>query len=402
MPSVPPSSFTAPTFPRLQCCDIFCRIIDNYGDIGICWRLARQLAAEHGFIVRLWVDNLLAFCRICHGINPQRDIQTLSGIKVLRWSDGAEAINETIEPGDLVIETFACHLPENFIEAMATKPAPPVWINLDYLSAEAWVGRYHALPSPHPRLPLTKYFFFPGFDETTGGLLRERNLDARRQQFLNSVSERAAFWCLTGLPPPPENALLISLFTYENPALPALLKQLAQNRAPVCCLAPMTQTQVNIKAFLAHPVQTGASYRRGALEIRPLSWLAQSDYDRLLWLCDINFVRGEDSFVRAQWAARPLIWQIYPQSENAHRAKLDAFLDRYTATLGAEAATRVRRFHLAWNGFGTLTDDSIDDYLASLPELYQHAQRWNQNLSEQQDLCSALVRFCQSKAIMDD
>ncbi|MBY0444112.1 MAG: elongation factor P maturation arginine rhamnosyltransferase EarP, partial [Burkholderiales bacterium] len=36
--------------------DIFCRVIDNYGDIGVCWRLARQLSFEHGFAVRLMVD----------------------------------------------------------------------------------------------------------------------------------------------------------------------------------------------------------------------------------------------------------------------------------------------------------------------------------------------------------
>lgn len=398
MPSAPIHPPAVPV--RLQRCDIFCRVIDNYGDIGVCWRLARQLAGEHGLAVRLWVDDLTAFATICRDIDPRRPVQTLSGIEVLRWPDESDATSETIEPGDLVIEAFACHLPESFVESMAKKPAPPVWINLDYLSAEAWVGGCHTLPSPHPRLPLTKYFFFPGFDETTGGLLRERDLDARRRRFLGSASERAAFWRRLGAPPPPEKTRLVSLFAYENPALPRLLSRLSHSHAPICCLAPMTRTQADIEAFLGHPIRTGASYRRGALEIRPLPWIAQTDYDCLLWRCDLNFVRGEDSFVRAQWAARPLVWQIYPQTENAHRAKLDAFLDRYTARLSAESAACARRFHLAWNGFGTLTDDGIDDWLARLPELGQHAQEWQKNLSKQQDLCGALVHFCRSRAIM--
>ena len=385
---------------------MFCRVIDNYGDIGVCWRLAQQLVGEHNLAVRLWVDDLAAFTAICHDIDPRRRTQTFAGIEIFRWQDPFDTAGETIEPGDLVIETFACHLPECFVEAMAHKPVPPIWINLDYLSAEAWVSGYHTLPSPHPRLPLTKFFFFPGFDETTGGLLREHDLEAHRRQFLDSTAQRTSFWRRLGLPMP-ENTrntpLLISLFTYENPALPMLLKRLeqwAKSHVPIDCLAPMTRTQTDIEAFLGHPIQAGACYRRGALKICTFSWIDQADYDRLLWLCDINFVRGEDSFVRAQWAARPLVWQIYPQSDHAHRSKLDAFLDRYTALLDTKTGARLRHFHLAWNGFETLTAHCIDDWLESLSELRQHAQEWQKNLSKQQDLCSALVYFYQSKAIM--
>lgn len=404
MSPVPPATFPLPSRlapTRLQRCDIFCRVIDNYGDIGVCWRLTRQLAHEYGLTVRLWVDDLAAFFDICPEIDPQRHAQVLSGIEIFRWSDQFDAISQNIEPGDLVIEAFACHLPESFVHAMARKPTPVIWINLDYLSAEAWVGRCHALPSPHPRLPLTKYFFFPGFDENTGGLLRERDLNAHRQQFLDSASERTAFWRMLGFLSPSDNWLKISLFAYENPALPKLFEHLTQNGTPVCCLMPMMHnTQAHLETFLGHPVRAGASYRRGALEIRMFSLVAQPDYDRLLWLCDINFVRGEDSFVRAQWAAHPLVWQIYPQSESAHLPKLEAFLKRYTATLGTEAAVHLRRFYLAWNGFEPFTADSVDDWLASLPELRRHAQKWQEHLSRQPDLCSALVNFCQSGTIM--
>ena len=38
--------------------DVFCRVVDNYGDAAVCWRLARQLADEHGARVRLWIDLL--------------------------------------------------------------------------------------------------------------------------------------------------------------------------------------------------------------------------------------------------------------------------------------------------------------------------------------------------------
>ena len=380
--------------------DIFCTVIDNYGDIGVCWRLARQLVAEHGVSVRLWVDELAAFGKICAQIDQSLPTQTAHGVEVRRWeSTWLEAL-----PGDVVIEAFACHLPESFVAAMAERRPPPVWINLDYLSAETWVSGCHALPSPHPRLPLTKYFYFPGFDQTTGGLLREADLERQRQAFCASREQQAAFWQSLGQSPPPAEALLISLFAYENAALADLLALWAQSTVPVCCLAPVTRTLASIAQFAGRSLQAGDVVRRGQLEIRLLDFVAQPDYDRLLWSCDINLVRGEDSFVRAQWAARPLLWQIYPQADDAHRVKLAAFLDRYCAGLPAAAAAAVRELHRQWNGGseqatagGRISAELWAQYRAALADLRGHAERWATNLSKQEDLCSSMVHFCLSK-----
>ena len=373
--------------------DVFCTVIDNYGDIGVCWRLARQLVAEHGVSVRLWVDELASFARICAQIDPELAVQFAQGVEVLRWTSNFP----TVVPGDVVIEAFACQLPESFIAAMADRQPSPVWINLDYLSAEAWVSGCHALPSPHPRWPLTKYFFFPGFDETTGGLLREAGLAAERQSFSASPEQQAAFWNRLSQSPPPADALRVSLFAYDNPALAGLLTSWAQGERAVCCLAPVTRTLAAIEQLAGRSLQVGDVVRRGALEIRLLPFGAQPDYDRLLWSCDINLVRGEDSFVRAQWAARPLLWQIYPQHEEAHQIKLAAFLDRYCAGLAEATASVVRALHQQWNADGTIGADSWAQYLAALPELRRHAEIWEKNLSKQEDLCASLFRFCLSK-----
>ncbi|MCK6396780.1 elongation factor P maturation arginine rhamnosyltransferase EarP, partial [Zoogloea sp.] len=170
--------------------DLFCRVIDNYGDIGVCWRLARQLAAEHGHPVRLWVDDLRSLQPLLPESDPGATAQTQHGVEIRHWptatgeeftenwsADAADAV------GDVVIEAFACELPPAFVAAMAaiaTQARPPAWINLEYLSAESWAEDCHGLASPHPTLPLTKYFFFPGFGERSGGLLRESELLARR------------------------------------------------------------------------------------------------------------------------------------------------------------------------------------------------------------------------------
>ena len=103
----------------------------------------------------------------------------MAGVEVRHW---AVSLPE-VEPARVVIEAFACELPERHLQAMAQQQPRPAWINLEYLSAEDWVVGCHAMASPHPRLPLVKHFFFPGFDEATGGLLREPGLLARRDAF---------------------------------------------------------------------------------------------------------------------------------------------------------------------------------------------------------------------------
>jgi uncharacterized repeat protein (TIGR03837 family) len=158
--------------------DIFCNVVDNYGDIGIAWRLARGLVGEHGLDVRLWVDDLHAFQRIWPAIDPSAEEQSCEGVTVRAWRSPFAAT----EPARVVVEAFGCALPDAYLAAMGEQSPPPVWINLEYLSAEPWVAEHHGLPSPHPRLPLTKYFFFPGYTPATGGLLAEAGLAERAQR----------------------------------------------------------------------------------------------------------------------------------------------------------------------------------------------------------------------------
>lgn len=166
---------------NLSSWDLFCRVVDNYGDIGVCWRLARQLVQEHGHTVRLWVDDLRAFERLCPAVDTAAAAQRVSGVDIRRWSDDAGVAALLAEdahaaPHDVVVEAFACDIPEPMLQRMADaarQGRAPIWINLEYLSAEDWVATHHAMQSPHPRLPLVKHFFFPGMARGTGGVLRE-------------------------------------------------------------------------------------------------------------------------------------------------------------------------------------------------------------------------------------
>jgi uncharacterized repeat protein (TIGR03837 family) len=335
-------------------CDIFCAVIDNYGDAGVCWRLARQLALEYGWQVRLWIDDPTPLYRLapdCAAVPVH--ICPWPGV----WQPTATA--------DVVIEAFACELPAAYVEAMASRPRPPPWINLEYLSAEAWVADCHTLPSPHPRLPLVKHFFFPGFDAATGGLLRERDYDQRRATF-----DAAAFRAEFKLPGQEPEELMVSLFAYPHNRLPEILAALAASPRPIRLLLPGSD---------------GAARRDGSLSIHPLPFLPQVRYDEILWACDLNFVRGEDSFVRAQWAAKPFVWHIYPQADDAHMVKLDAFLARHPA------GGRLQAFWHAWNGHGRPDWPTFE---ALLPQLLESAQQWEKQLRALPDLATTLVHFC--------
>lgn len=376
-----------------QCWDIFCAVVDNYGDIGVSWRLARQLAVEHGLKIRLWVDDLASLQQILPEISSTSEVQTADGVEVRQWSSPFPQV----EPAEVVIEAFGCELPSSYVAAMAELARQPVWINLEYLSAEKWVSEYHGLTSPHPRLPLLKYFFFPGFTPETGGLLAESGLEQRRRAFQASPERKNAFWQSIGLPPPKADECRVSLFGYENAALPGLLAAWVASPTLVTCLVPEGRLVAGVAGFLGLPrVCSGCDHVRGNLTVRVLPFMDQLRYDEFLWACDCNFVRGEDSFIRAQWAARPFVWHIYPQQEDVHLIKLRAFLDRYCAALPEDAASGVRAFWEAWNKEDGAGEAWLGFWLHRAV-LDQHAQHWADDLLSQSGLAANLVQFCNKR-----
>lgn len=326
--------------------DIFCRVIDNHGDLGVCLRLARDVAAR-GATMRLWVDDASALAWMAPERHP--------GIEVRDWPAGPV----DVDSGDVVIEAFGCELPTAFVERMARRR--PAWINLEYLSAEDYVERSHGLASPQfhgPGAGLEKRFFYPGFTPRTGGLLREPGLLEQVDRF-----DGRAWLAERGWAPQPGERV-VSLFCYENPRLPQLLDALATEPTLLLACPGWAQSRIAPRAGLRNVA---------------LPYLAQHDYDRLLWACDLNLVRGEDSFVRAQWAGKPFIWHIYPQDDGAHGPKLEAFLAR--AALPAPWAS----FWRGWNGLGDV---------APLPRLDAAPfLRWRAQLAAQPDLLTQLTGF---------
>jgi uncharacterized repeat protein (TIGR03837 family) len=367
--------------------DIFCSVIDNFGDIGVTWRLARQLVAEHELDVRLWVDDLAAFRRLCPEASTAAAVQVVEGVAVHRWPGEWQPVSTA----DVVIEAFGCQLPAAYIEAMAQRSAPTLWLNLEYLSAEDWVGGCHGLPSPQLS-GLHKFFFFPGFTPQTGGLLRETGLIEQRQRFQQDPAARQQFLQRLGVTSQP-GTRLISLFAYENPGLGSWLDVLSAAGQATHLLVPEGHILADLQRWLGiGSLVAGDLHTRGALTLQIIPFLSQADYDRLLWSCDLNAVRGEDSFVRAQWAGRPLLWQIYPQQENAHLHKLEAFLKLYSRDLTPAADAALLVLWRSWNN-GETMPEGWQALLEVLPELTAHAENWCQRQAAQINISAALVQF---------
>ncbi len=275
---------------------IFCRVVDFYGDAGFCWRLACALRDQGIGHVLLVIDRL----DVLQAISGK---QQRPGVSVMSWQLAEERWQSTgipvSERADVVIEAFACDPPEVFLASLSDKAR---WITLDYLATEPWADGVHLMPSPSPRLThpaaAHRQWFIPGFSTRTGGLLHGRWRHI-------SQSERRAWRKILAGRPIADDVFLIMGFGYPDADWDRLMT-LANEQLP--------------KGFKEVHIwkPQGIAF-------------SQSEFDEILQACDLNFVRGEDSFVRAHWASAgpwkvPFVWQPYRQEGDAHATKLAGWL----------------------------------------------------------------------------
>jgi uncharacterized repeat protein (TIGR03837 family) len=363
--------------------DIFCKVVDNFGDIGICWRLAQQLQHEHGLQMRLWVDDVESAQKIIPNFVINLSQQVIDDVVVKKWN----ADTDFSQAADVVIEAFACDLPAAYLASMAQQQS--TWVNLEYLSAEAWVDDFHAKPSPRPN-GLIRHFYFPGFTEKTGGLIRTPDIFKNNQLLANDVRLQNDFW--QDLQLVNHTSLNISLFCYPFAPVQQLLLAMAQSAQPIHCYISDSNIFEQVAQFFAQKtIHAGQVLVQQNLTLHVLPFLSQADYDRLLATCDLNFVRGEDSWIRAIWAGKPFIWQPYIQDENAHLVKLNAFLDLFYAQYDQKQLPC--KAHEYWST-GQFSQDVFFEYVQQLPAIKSYTQQQSAQLANQPDLAAKLVIFC--------
>ena len=392
---------------KLSNWDIFCSVVDNFGDIGVCWRLACNLA-ERGISVRLWVDDVSPLAWMAPTGHAHVEVIDCKNKDFISLNQHIKDTKYAL--GDVLIDTFDCEFAINLIAAQAINtPASginstrlehirPVWLNLEYLTAESFAERAHTLPYVHrsgAAQGWTQRYFYPGFNDKTGGLLREVDLFERQKAFDKTAwlaglkFEVSDYSHLESIKPTLSSSRLISLFCYEPAALESLIDQLSNSETPTCLLVTAGRATHAVRTVLEGKKQLEPAYLLPKqLSILYLPQLTQTDYDHLLWRCDLNFVRGEDSLVRAIWAEKPFIWQIYPQHDGVHLAKLGAFL----AMMEAPASLKIA--HQVWNS-------SANE--ATFPDLElgiwaKSAQNLSTKLRLQVDLASSLIAFVEKNS----
>jgi len=256
------------------------------------------------------------------------------------------------------------------------------WVDVEYLSAEPVVERNHRLPSPRlqgPGAGLTTWYYYPGFTPATGGLLRERGLLERRAAFEPDAWWDATAPALGGVRPRPGERV-VTLFAYPG----------APHRALVEALSDVP-TLLLVTGGVASGAREGGvdpNGTRRALRSARVPFVDQATFDGLLWASDLNFVRGEDTLVRAIWAGSPFVWQLYPQADGAHAAKLEAFLARLLQEAPPAVQASVAQVFRAWNG--------LAPWPAALPDAAgwsTQVRRFRDRLAAQDDLTTRLLAF---------
>ncbi len=378
--------------------DIFCKIVDNYGDIGVCWRLSQQLAHEHNLTIRLLIDDMASAKKIITNLDISKQSQLINGVQVCVWPTLKNTA--TADAADVVLETFSCALPDFYLQQMVQQDS--IWINLEYLSAEKWVSDFHAKPSPQATLAITKHYFFPGFKDDTGGLIRERELITERNIFTNSKEKQFQFWQKIGIYGADNftaDTVKISLFCYAQANITGLIESLVTTNQCTKLFIPFNSAiAISLEKLVDIKQHNLNGIHRGNLTIHLLPFLSQADYDCLLWACDLNFVRGEDSWIRAIWAEKPFIWQPYIQSDETHILKLKAFLDLYLSAATSEISTLINESQLAWSSADTTTQMPINHLIEQLPAIQNYAKKVTKTLMLQPDLATKLMIFSENLA----
>lgn len=369
---------------------LFCTVIDNFGDIGVSWRLAQSLQNNLNAEVWLWIDNTAALSTLVP------EIHTLpaqyQNIHIRAWQEGKWAdLNHAPAP-QVVIETFACTLPDSVLSVIQHQHA--TWINWEYLSAEDWAIRTHAMPSLQSS-GVAKYFWQMGFSPDSGGLLRESDYLTQYQSF--TLEQQQKWRSLHQLPPKPSHRIEWLWFGYASPIWSKWLHTLQSLDIPLSIYLSGGQILQSLKNDGFLPPYFGENGEKhwisGSLELHILPFLPQSEFDRLLWSVDAHIIRGEDSFVRSQYTGKPFFWHIYQQEEQAHIIKLDAFWQKFwTPSSSLYQAHHALSYEL--NHAHILSENARQQAWHSLLsqfEPWQHAsQNWQNQLFNQTDAVSRL------------
>lgn len=362
--------------------DLFCSVIDNYGDIGVCYRLARELSRNHKF-VSLYVDDLQALRTIepSFPLNATK-YQLSPSIIIKYWSK----VCEDYTPADVIIECFACNLDESYIKKMTSRT---LWINLEYLSAESWIEGCHKLPS-FQNNGVNKYFFFPGFTNKTGGLNFEENFPLITYDYARHKVQE-----LLQLPVSSIDRFTVQIFSYETPQLFPLLSAILIHHPDTLFLLPKGRsTKYLLETRASDTKKLQAMYPNALWHVFPMQ--QQEAYSYIIKACDLNVVRGEDSITQAVINGRPFLWHIYQQKDNIHLDKLRAFTELLTQNTTPKLRSIIEQAFLALDNSSSNTCSAsviFNEFMIEYCQIFGLCKTWSESLIQNNSLGRNLSEF---------
>lgn len=346
---------------KIESIDIFCEVIDNYGDVGVSYRLARELKKYYPLKkIRLIIDKT-------DELNLIK--KNFDNIEIIKFSE----LNEQIKTSDLIIECFACNIPCIYMEKAYTESK--ILINLEYFSSEDWIEDFHLQESFLGKGNLRKFFFMPGISPKSGGLIIDNDFIKRKE----TVEKNRSFY-LKKFNLEEGYDLIGSIFSYEK-NFEELISTLNKLGKKILLLIMSEKTQRNFIKYFDNV------NKYDKIQFVKLPFYPYDEYEEILSLCDFNFVRGEDSFARALLLGKPFLWHIYPQTENTHMIKLKSFLNRYCPD-----CKELKDSFIRYNS----SDDSYEYFFKNLNKIEEHNKKYSQYLLKNCNLIKNLNNFLEN------
>lgn len=284
---------------------VLCKVVDNFGDIGVVWRLCKQLKnVNKSAEINLIVDDLKSFNKICNEIKINGVFeQKVENINIIDWN-AFDFCYEKFSKNDgemlsLILECFQCGRPDwmekILFEDKLNRTVQIIMI--DYLTAEKYAEDFHCLESLTRSKKVQKINFMPGFTEKTGGLIIDDE------------------WCFIS---ERKNEGPVLIFTYER------------DWKPLARVLINADKKVKLARGRGFDSFAGAWEKcsGNAKNLIELPYLNQDEWDKMMKDCSILIIRGEESMSRACLSGIPFIWHAYPQSDEYQLVKVNALLER--------------------------------------------------------------------------
>lgn len=312
---------------------VLCKVVDNFGDVGVVWRLCRELLKKDSTLkINLIIDDLKAFSCIWSEVEVGKEFQIVCGINVYDWNNYDYCYSEFLqndgEKLQIILECFQCGRPEWMEKILFEDKLQRTVqiIMIDYLTAEKYAEDFHCLQSLTRSAKVQKVNFMPGFTEKTGGLIigdEWKNLPERKV----------------------DGSVLI--FTYERNWKP-LVRGILESQVAVRNGVKVAQGR-GMQSFVDAWNEENAQSVIHNAKLEVLNYLSQNEWDKMMRNCSVLFIRGEESMSRACLSGIPFVWHAYPQSDEYQLVKVNALLEIMKVHFKSEDFEIIEKVWLCFN-----------------------------------------------------